>query len=133
MKENPYLQINAKFNPPPVPDSAMALLEGMTDPEYDLIKVATIYFLSPEGTEPGAELDSTWEPFVQYDIFWNLAHSPQSLPDPTPIDPLRFITPLGLGIANLPIAMILSPYNDMLNRAIQILKSRNLAGRFWSL
>jgi len=133
MKKNPYLRINSKFNPPPVPDSAMALLEGMTDQEYDVIKVATIYFLSREGAVAGAELDSTWEPFVEYNIFWNLAHSPQRIPNSTPIEPIRLITPLLAGIANLPIAMILSPYNDLLNRAIQTLKSRNLAGRFWSL
>lgn len=133
MRKNPYLQVSAEFNPPPEPDSVMALLDGMTDPEYDLLKVATIYFLSPEGASEEAELDSSWTPFVKNDIFWNLAHSPQRIPDPTPIEPIRLITPLAFGIASPTIAMILSPFNDLLNRAAQILMSRNLAGKFWSL
>jgi len=31
------------------------------------------------------------------------------------------------------IATILAPLNAQLNQMLQILKSRNLAGRFWSL
>ena len=133
MKKNPYLRINSKFSPPPEPESEMALLEGITDPEYDLTKLATIYFVSPEGVEPAAELDSTWTPYVEYNHFWNLAHSPQSIPDSVPIEPIRLTTALAGGLADILIATILAPLNNQLNTALQILKSRNLRGAFWSL
>jgi hypothetical protein len=133
MKENPYLRISSKFSPPPEPESEMALLEGITDPEYDLTKIATIYFVSPEGVEPAAELDSSWTPYVEYNHFWNLAHSPQSIPDGAPIEPIMLTTALAGGVANFVIATILAPLNNQLNTALQILKSRNMRGRFWSL
>jgi len=133
MKKNPYIRVSSKFTPPPEPESEMALLEGITDPEYDLTKLATIYFVSPEGAEPAAPLDETWTPYVEYNHFWNLAHSPQSIPDSTPIEPIRLTTALAGGLADILIATLLAPLNSQLNTALQILKSRNLAGRFWSL
>jgi hypothetical protein len=133
MKKNPYLRINSKFSPPPEDESEMALLEGITDPEYDLTKLATIYFVSPEGVEPAAELDSTWTPYVEYNHCWNLAHSPQSIPDSVPSEPIRLTTALAGGLADILIATILAPLNNQLNTALQILKSRNLRGAFWSL
>jgi hypothetical protein len=133
MKKNPYLRINSKFNPPPVPESEMALLEGMTDPEYDLTKIATIYFVSPEGAEPAAELDETWTPYVEYNHFWNLAHAPQNIPDYTPIEPIRLTTGLAGGLADFTIATLLAPINSEFNRTIQILNSRNLKGSFWTI
>ena len=133
MKKNPYLRISEKFVPPIQPESEMALLEGITDPEYDVLKIATIYFVSEPGAEPAAPLDDTWTPYVEYNHFWNLAHSPQSIPDSVPIEPIRFITPLLGGVLNPTIALLLQPLNSQLNQALQILKSRNLKGAFWSL
>jgi len=133
MKKNPYLRISEKFVPPIEPEDEMALLEGITDPEYDTRKLATIYFLSPEGVEPAAEMDATWTPYVEYNHFWNLAHSPQSIPDSVPIEPIRLTTGLAGGLADILIATILAPLNNQLNTALQILKSRNLRGAFWSL
>lgn len=133
MKEYPYLRISPEFTPPIEPDSGMAMLEGITDPEYDTKKIATIYFVSPEGASPAAPLDDAWTPYVKYDQFWNLAHSPQSIPDSSPIEPIRLTTGLAGGLADIVIATILTPTNTLFNNALQILKSRNLKGAFWSL
>ncbi|MBU6170595.1 MAG: hypothetical protein KGQ87_03760 [Verrucomicrobia bacterium] len=133
MKKHPYLRVSSKFVPPPEPESPMALLEGITDPEYDLTKIATIFLVSQPGAEPAAPLDSSWTPYVEYNQFWNLAHSPQSIPDSTPIDPIRLTTGLAGGLADILISTLLAPLNAQLNNALQILKSRNMSGRFWSL
>jgi hypothetical protein len=133
MKKNPYLRISEKYVPPIEPESDMALLEGITDPEFDVLKIASIYFVSPPGIEAGAPLDETWTPYVEYKHFWNLAHSPQTIPDSVPIEPIRFVTPILGGIVNPIIAFLLAPLNSQLNQALQILKSRNLKGAFWSL
>ena len=133
MKKNPYLRISEKFVPPIEPEDEMALLEGITDPEFDVFKVASIYFVSPPGVEAAAPLDATWTPYVKYNHFWNLAHSPQSIPDSAPIEPIRLTTALAGGLADILIATILAPLNNQLNQALQILKSRNLRGAFWSL
>jgi hypothetical protein len=133
MNKNAYLRVESKYVAPIVPESEMALIEGITDPEYDFIKIATIYFVSEEGAEIGAELDRTWTPHVQYNTFWNLAHAPRSIPESVPIEPIRLTTALAGGLADITIAMLLSPLNSQLNQAIQILKSRNMKGSFWSL
>jgi hypothetical protein len=109
------------------------LLEGTADPEFDAIKIATIYFLSPPGFSPELPMDDTWTAFVKHDQFWNLAHAPQRIPDPTPIEPIRLITGLAAGIADPIFSSLLAPGNDAFNSALQVLRNRNLAGRFWSL
>ena len=100
---------------------------------FDVMMLATIYFVSEPGAEPAAPLDETWTPYVKYSHFWNFAHSPQSIPDSTPIEPIRLTTPLLGGISNFTIATLLAPLNSQLNQVLQSLKSRNLRGAFWSL
>lgn len=133
MKENAYLRISSKFTPPIVPESEMALIEGVTDPEFDVTKIATIYFVSQPGAEPAAPLDKTWEPHIKYYHFWNLAHAPKNIPNSVPIEPIRLTTALAGGLADITILGLLSPLNNQLNEVIQTLKSRNLSGSFWSL
>ncbi|MFN6045988.1 MAG: hypothetical protein ACK49I_11000 [Verrucomicrobiota bacterium] len=133
MRKNPYLRISSRFVPPKKPESTMDTLMGVNDPEYDVTKMATIFFLSQPGVDPEAPLDETWTPYVKYDHFWNLAHSPQSIPDLTPIEPIMLITGLAGGVADGLIGNILAPFNNQLNQALQILKGRNLEGAFWSL
>lgn len=128
----PYLQVTAKHTPI-IESDASNLLEGAADPEFDEIKIATIYFMSPLGFSPELPMDSTWTPFVKHDQFWNLAHSPQKIPDPTPIEPITIQTGLLSGIADQIFSTILAPNNDAYNTALQVLRARNLAGMFWSL
>jgi hypothetical protein len=131
-RKRPYLKITAKYQPIVEADIGN-LLEGTPDPEFDAIQIATIYFISPPGFAPEAPMDSTWTTFVKHDQFWNLAHAPQKIPDPTPIEPITLQTGLAAGIADPIISSLLAPGNDAYNTALQVLRNRNLAGRFWSL
>lgn len=131
-RERPWLDVTAKYTPRVEVDPGN-LLEGATDPEFDAIKIATIYFLSPPGFSPELPMDATWTAFVRHDQFWNLCHGPQRIPDPTPIEPIRLQTGLAGGIADSIFSGLLAPGNDAYNTALQVLRNRNLAGRFWSL
>jgi hypothetical protein len=131
-RERPYLQITAKYRPQ-IEVEMGSLLEGAADPEFDAIKVGTVYFLSPPGAAPTDPLDEKWNAFPKHDLFWNLAHAPQRIPDPTPIEPIRLQTGLIGGIADPIFSGLLAPGNDAFNEALQVLRNRNLAGRFWSL
>lgn len=131
-RERPWLDVTAKYVPTVEVDPAN-LLEGAADPEFDAIKVATIYFVSPPGYSPELPMDDTWTAFVKHDQFWNLCHAPQRIPDPTPIEPIRLRTGLAGGFADPIISSLLAPNNDAYNTALQVLRARNLAGRFWSL
>jgi len=131
-RKRPYLKITAKYQP--IVEADMGnLLEGTPDPEFDAIQIATIYFISPPGYSPDLPMDSTWTTFVKHDQFWNLAHAPQKIPDPTPIEPITLQTGLLFGIADSIFSSLLAPGNDAYNTALQVLRNRNLAGRFWSL
>lgn len=130
--ERPWLEVTTKYMPTVEVDPAN-LLEGAADPEFDAIKIATIYFVSPPGYPPELAMDDTWTAFVKHDQFWNLCHAPQRIPDPTPIDPIRLQTGLAGGIADPLISSLLATNNDAYNTALQVLRARNLAGRFWSL
>jgi hypothetical protein len=131
-RERPWLDVTSKYTPR-VEVEMGNLLEGATDPEFDAIKIATLYFLSPPKFSPDLPMDDTWTAFVKHDQFWNLAHAPQRIPDPTPIDPIRLQTGLLGGIADPIFSSLLAPGNDAFNTALQVLRNRNLAGRFWSL
>ena len=131
-RKRPWLTVTSKYKPIVEVDMGN-LLEGTADPEFDAIKIATIYFLSPPGYSPDLPMDVTWTPFVKHDQFWNLCHAPQRIPDPTPIEPIRLITGLAGGIADSIFSSLLAPGNDAFNSALQVLRNRNLAGRFWSL
>ena len=131
-RERPWLDVTSRYRPLVEVDSG-SLLEGAADPEFDAIKVATLYFLSPPKFSPDLPMDETWTAFVKHDQFWNLCHAPQRIPDPTPIEPIRLQTGLAGGIADPIFSSLLAPGNDAFNSALQVLRNRNLAGRFWSL
>jgi hypothetical protein len=78
-------------------------------------------------------MNGKWNAFPKHDLFWNLAHAPQRIPDPTPIEPIRLQTGLAAGLADITFANLLAMNNDAFLSAAQILRNRNLAGRFWSL
>ena len=131
-RKRPWLDVIAKYKP--IVEADMGnLLEGTPDPEFDAIQIATIYFISPPGFSQEAPMDDTWTTFVKHDQFWNLAHAPQKIPDPTPIEPITLQTGLVGGIADSIFSSLLAPGNDAYNTALQVLRNRNLAGRFWSL
>lgn len=131
-REHPWLDITPKYRPRADIDLGDFLQES-TDPEFDTLKIGTVYFLSPPGASPEDPMDETWNAFPKHDLFWNLAHAPQRIPDPTPIEPLRLQTGLAGGLADIIFADLLAMNNDAFLSAAQILRSRNLAGRFWSL
>jgi hypothetical protein len=131
-RKRPWLDVTSKYKPIVEVDMGN-LLEGTADPEFDAIKIATIYFLSPPGYSPDLPMDVTWTAFVKHDQFWNLCHAPQRIPDPTPIQPIQLRTGLLGGIADSIFSTLLAPGNDAFNEALQVLRNRNLAGRFWSL
>lgn len=122
------------FQPPPELEEEGPDRSGAGDPEYDYLKIATIYFISPFNSSVDADLTRFWQVEVKYDVFWNLCHMPAEIPsmlDPTPI---RFaIVPLpGLAIATAMINGLLAPINDAVSRYIAFLRSKRVRGTFWS-
>lgn len=131
IKARPYMKLMSRFVPPAV--GSASILDGAPDPEFDFIKVATIFFLSQEGASTGARIDGTWIPFVQHDIFWNLAHAAQRLVAPAVNEPLSVKTGLAAGLGDIINNTILSPLNDAYAEALLNMSGKTLEGSFWSV
>lgn len=133
MKDYPYIKSMPKYVDLIEPAKAGVSLEGIVDPEWDITRMCTIYFLSPKGYSVSAPLDETWTTYVKYNHFWNLAHSPQSFPDLAPINPIILPSAMLGGIATILFAQLLAPLNDKISSVLAQLKARSMKGAFWSL
>lgn len=129
--KRPYLKVMSKYVPPLA--GSVSLLDGAADPEFDSIKVATVYFLSGPGEDELATLDGTWVPMVKHNLFWNLAHGTARLLPPADNKPLTISTGLAAGLGDMIGNQILSPNNEAYAEALVQMKARTAEGRFWSI
>jgi hypothetical protein len=123
------------FTPPPELDFDDLLNStNPSDPEFDYLQIATVYFISPFGTDPSEEMNKYWQVEVKYDVFWNLCHMPAEIPPIMNPEPLRVFLPpsVGFGIASSLINGILAPINDAVSRWMAMLRQKRLHGTFWS-
>jgi hypothetical protein len=123
------------FTPPPELDQEEGVdRSGQGDPEWDYIKLATVYFISPLGAGEDSELTDKWQVEVKYDVFWNVCYMPAQIPSMLDPSPIRFtIVPLpGLAIATAMINGMLGPINDAVSRYIALLRAKRIRGTFWS-
>ncbi len=128
----PRILLETKFSPP-IAGTPADLLEGLTDPETDSLKIATIYFLSGEGVSPETTPDGRWSVHVKHSLFWNLAHATAKIPVIIPSPPLTISTGLAAGLGDAISNRILSTTNEAYNEAAALISARNLSGAFWSL
>lgn len=117
----------------PEPGSPQNLLDGVSDPEFDVLKVATIFFLSEPGVSADTPLDKYWTVHVKHDLFWNLAHASAKIPVIIPAPPLTIQTGLAAGLGDQISNRILAPTNEAYNEAAALISARSLSGAFWSL
>ena len=137
--KNKYAELRiqaGEFTPIP-PMTMEGLLAGLpSDPEYDELKIATIYFISPFGTSYGPQEDvpitGSWQIEVKYETFWNVCYCPAEIPPIVPPAPLVLIIPLLSGIANFIINTILAPINDAMSLFMATQRNKPLVGKFWS-
>ncbi|MEA3210989.1 MAG: hypothetical protein QOE70_4046 [Chthoniobacter sp.] len=104
------------------------------DPQYDELRMATVWMVSPPAAGSEAVPDETWQPYVQHFVFWNLNHAPRNSP-PEIHQETEFglLVPLALGTAQGIINGILSVINGMLNEALAFLRqSGDTRGNFWN-
>lgn len=117
----------------PAPSNPADLFEGIGDREFDEMKIATVFFLSPVGATLDEELDGSWTPYVRHDVFWNLAYLPATIPTAIDAKPITIRTGLAGGIGDAIGNQILSPLNDAYAEAVTRAQARSLEGSFWSV
>lgn len=126
------------WTPPPeltLEDLEDSVLATPADPEYDYMKIATVYFISPFDSNPAEEeFTGNWQTEVKYDQFWNLCHMRAELISMLNPEPIRlFLPPTGaFAIAFSVINSMLAPLNDGISRILARLRAKRMYGKFWS-
>ena len=129
----PYvLKSVPKFQPIKTPDLSEWLSGTAADSQVDEIKIATVWSVSPPDQGPQSSPNSSWESYVQYDVFWNLFHASKNHETPTVHDPLRLQTGLAGGVGDALIASLLDQANDGYEMVSQFFAQVDYSGRFWS-
>lgn len=127
-----YLVTLPKWRPADAPTMQDRLAGTAVETEQDELLIATVYFVSPPDYTDDAEVDSTWTPYVDYRVFWNLAWSSRAEFGTPPTAPISLQTGLAFGIGDALFNFLLSPVNDMLNAVQAMLGAADFHGLFWT-
>ena len=128
------LRTVSKYVPPQ--EQSLALMYGTLlnagDEQFDELKMATIWIVSPPDVGGDAEPDETWTPYPQHFAFWNLQHASRLIPPRAPSKPLQLHTGLAGGIGDSINDTLLSFVNDAYAEAEAFLNQADARGIFWS-
>ena len=90
------LRATAKYLPPE--EQSLALMYGALlnagDAQFDELKMATVWIVSPPDATEDDGPDETWTPYPQHFVFWNLQHASRLIPPKAPSTPLTLHTGL---------------------------------------
>lgn len=124
----------APYVPQKTPDILLRALGVEPDTDQDKILLATVYFLSPEGSE-ATEIDEQWTPFVKHHVFWNLMHATKNvipeLPSQIPTRP-PFFTGLAGGYGDMLINQFNSLKDTIEREVLNFYRQDESGGAFWS-
>jgi hypothetical protein len=128
------LRAVSKYQPPQ--EQSLELMYGTLlnagDTQYDELKMATVWIVSPPGAASDDQPDETWTPYPQHFVFWNLQHASRLVPPKAPPAPLRLDVPLAGGVAQPIINSMLSFINDRNAEAWAFFNQADARGIFWS-
>lgn len=128
-----YLVSLPKWTPTAGPTALDRLMGTAVETEQDELRIATVYFVSPEDTPDDAEVDALWTPYPAYAVFWNLNWASRAQTALVPSPPMSLHTGLAFGIADTLFNALLSPVNDFFNQVESLLGAADYSGRYWSI
>lgn len=131
-RRNAYLTFTPKHSLPITLDLGDRLRGVVNDSGVDEVKIATVYFVSPPGYARDSDPDASWTPYYKNYVYWNLNHETNLLPAQVTPSPISFPVALAGGVGNAAINLFLAENNDAFDAASELLRSRNLEGRFWT-
>jgi hypothetical protein len=108
--------------------------QAFVERNFDAIKIATVYLVSPPDAAAGSAIDASWQPFVKHTLFWNLTYATPRVSGSVAPEPLFFFIPTPAGVLVQPlVSALLSMSNDALAAVTAQLASQSNEGRFWSV
>lgn len=128
-----WLQSRSKFVPAIEPTALDRLMGTAVESQLDELKLATVWLVSPPDAPDGDDVqpDSTWTPYPQHFVFWNLNHASRAQIPKAPQPPLRLVTGLAFGIADTIFESLLSPINTGYSQVNAYLGAGDFKGEYW--
>ena len=128
------LRAVSKYVPPE--EQSLALMYGTLlnagDAQYDDLKMARVWIVSPPDAGEDDEPDEAWTPYSQHFVFWNFQHASRLIPPRAPSKPLQLHTGLAGGIGDRINDALLSFVNDANAEAEAFFNQADARGIFWS-
>jgi len=131
---NPVLTVRRRYEPQlPPPSLEEQLLTGRVDDPYTESLVATVYLLSPPGTQPGADVSAKWQPYTRHSLFWNRGYAYEIIKRVVPALDQSFGIPLAGGIGNSLIDSFLADLNERDRELSLLISSGQVRTDFWTV
>jgi hypothetical protein len=127
-----YIRTQSRYTSISPVDDLTRLQGEWEDQTFDSQHLATVWLLSPAGAPLESGPDETWEPHVEYKLFWNAIYE-TTTPAPGVVKQNLEVNLAGLGNAagaQITVNQILSSQNDSFNNALTFLNANQISGRF---
>jgi hypothetical protein len=114
------------------------LSDDYEEPNFDELLLSTVYLLSPPNAAPGSEPDSTWQPFVKHELFWNLTYiTPEFVISTADLNNAfasltSIASVLGEGTGSIAVNFVAADLNDQAARALNMINAHSMAGAFYT-
>lgn len=131
---NPSFEVQCVENFQPLPyvfSPADVFFNRYQEPAAFQIKLATIYGAVPK--EDSQVLSPAWDIQAAPDVYFNLAFHDRAIPPAAAATPIRFFTPLGLGLSNTAAAAYLASVNEATAAVLDFFAPRRTGGMFHAL
>ena len=131
-RDGAYIRAMSRYAPIVPVDDLTRLQGGWTDETFDSRHLATVWMLSPPGAALESSPDETWEPHVEYKLFWNATYE-VTAPVLGAVKQNLEVNLAGLGAAagaQITVNQILSQQNDAVNNTLEFLTQKQITGKF---
>ncbi len=134
MDRYPYrLSTVSEFTAPQYPTMLERLLGTADEPNYDELKLATLWLLSPPDEPDDSSPGPTWIPYTQHCVFWNLGYANVNELNTTNLNSITIHTGLAFGLLDSIGNSILSTINDANLDVVNALNETSMQGHFWTV
>ena len=127
-----YVRAIAELQPIAESDPLSILTGEAADATFDAILAATVYLLSPAGSDDKTPVDARWTPYVRHNLFWNADYTTTGIAPTSPTQNIELnLGGIGANVgAQITVNRLLAQDNDAANNALALLSANRVEGHF---
>ena len=134
MDRYPYrIQTTSQYTPVQYPTMLERMQGSAVEPNFDQLLLGTLWLLSPDDEADDTLPGSTWQPYPQHFVFWNLCYGGVNEFNYTSQQPITIHTGLAFGLLDSIGNSMLAPINDAMQDVMNGLNETSMQGYFWTL